>query len=128
MELRSESHTPAVEFYSTPRRDPNVKIFSDEEMSGLLEGLDESGFARFAAPGPGPRSGADGVTKVIEVERQGAVQHLASHPNASDDQRRLVSELTVGLAQVFNAKRAFQQIDDDRGGAIFLGPSAGGTP
>jgi hypothetical protein len=122
LELRSESHTDRVEYYSTARDGAAVKIMRDDLMEALLQGFDESGYADFARPGPGPTSGGSGVRKVVEVERDGVVTHVTSSTGAPPAQVELVAQLSTGFFAAYNAIRSYQTIDDGNDGSIFVGP------
>jgi len=125
LELRSESHTDAVEFYSRARSTANVKIVPDGLMDALLRDLDQYDFDGFAQPGPGPSSGQGGATKVVEVEVDGVVRHVASHPNASAEQRSAVVQMATFLSLAFSNVRGFQSIDDAQKNSVFSGSGPG---
>lgn len=127
VELRSESHTDAVDYYSRPRADANVKIIPDGLMEALLRDLEQYDFERWANAGPGPKSGLGGVTKVIEVELDGAVRHVASHPQAEPAQINAVVQLAMFVSSAFSSVRGFQSVDEpERGAGIFSGPGLDG--
>ncbi|WP_145067749.1 hypothetical protein [Engelhardtia mirabilis] len=125
IELRSESHTDAVDFYSRARDTANVKIVPDGLMDALLRDLEQYHFDDFAQPGPGPSNGLSGATKVIEVEVDGVVRHVASHPNASNEQRSAVVGMATFLSLAFSNVRGFQSIEDAQNKGAFSGSGPG---
>jgi hypothetical protein len=120
-ELRSESHTDRIDFYSTARDGASVKIMRDDLMAALLEGFEQAGYRNFAAPGKGPRDLAGGVRKVIEVERDGSVTHLSTALTSPPDRLGLMAELTLAFFGAYNSIKSYQTIESDDG-TIFLGP------
>ena len=122
-ELRSESHTDRLEYYSSARDEANVKIMRDDLMEALLRGFDDAGYAEFARPGAGPqRAPGDRLRKVIEVERDGTVTHVAMGLDSPRAEADLMRELVNGFFTAFNQIRSYQTLDTGNDDTIFVGP------
>ncbi|MEO0649445.1 MAG: hypothetical protein AAFZ65_02055 [Planctomycetota bacterium] len=123
-ELRSETHTDRLEYYSSARTEANVKIMRDDLMDALLRGFDDAGYASFARPGAAPTSSLGGgqLRKVIEVERDGAVTHVAMGLESGPEEAAMVQDLVNGFFTAFNQVRSYQSLDSG-GGSGFTGPS-----
>lgn len=128
IELRSESHTSPVDFYSTRRSAADTKIASDEILQALVEYLDQNGFADHAANGPAPTTAPSGVTRALEVEVDGSVRHLLAGNAVPRESSVTLHKLTRNVFDIFNKVQAFQQTDAEAGSDVFVGPATGGQP
>ena len=128
IELRSESHTSPVDFYSTRRSVADTKIASDEILQALVEYLDQTGCAEHAAKGPAPTSPPTGVTRALEIEVDGSVRHLLAGNAVPRESSATLHRLTRNVFDIFNKVQAFQQTDAEAGSDVFVGPATGGQP
>ncbi|MHC4892218.1 MAG: hypothetical protein ACYTFV_02430 [Planctomycetota bacterium] len=123
LELRSESHTDRLEFSSTPRSNAATKIMRDDFMQVLLDGFDDEGYSDFARPGPGPKTASGDIKKVIEIDRDGVITHVATSRDSSPAESNLMARLTAGFFSAYNATKSYQTIEDANDRSIFLGPA-----
>lgn len=128
VELRSESHTSPVEFYSARRSVADTKIASDEILLALVEYLDQNGFAEHASHGPAPTRAPNGVTRALEVEVDGSLRHILAGSGVPRESSVTLHALTRNVFDIFNKVQAFQQTDAEDGTGVFVGPAAGSQP
>lgn len=117
--LASESHTDRVEYYSSVRRDASLKVQTDEVMAALVDEFDRLGWSTYAQPGRGPSRGGRAISRSLEVERDGAVQHWVVGDGSELDERRHFAEAMTTFFQLYNITQAFQAIENQEGAELF---------
>ena len=132
-ELVSESHTSSVEYYSTARSDASRKILDDDVMTALIDELDANDFERFArsgrAPSPGGGPGRQVITRSLEIDRGGRVEHWSIGQGSVGAERGKFHACAGAMLQVYSLARSYQAIENPGGPEIFADPPrTGGRP
>lgn len=113
LELVNETHTGRVEQYSTTRKldEAARKVQTDEIMSGLIEVLNEEGFAQQARPGPMPL-GSDGQgVMALEIDDAGAIEHVMAWRGMPAEERTAILRMAQNFAELYNATYGLQAVE-----------------
>lgn len=118
-ELASESHTDRVAYYSAERADAARKVQTDEVMGLLVAELERQGFERYAQAGRAPTRGGGAVTRSIEVEDDGALEHWVIGAGSAPDERRAFNECLGQFLDLYNLSASYQSVDNPLGDEFF---------
>ena len=125
-ELVSRSHTDPLDYYSTAREDASRKIVSDEVMGALIDELDALRFPVFARSGRAPSRGSGVITRSLEIDRDGQVEHWAVGSGSEAEERIDFIECMNTMLELYNAAQSYQTIENDRGSDVFERTDGGG--
>jgi hypothetical protein len=118
-ELVSESHTDRVTYYSQARSDAARKVQTDEVMRALVREIDGKGFGNHSQEGPAPSQGGRALSRSIEVERDGAVEHWPIGNGSQVDERQAFHVCVDEFLQLYNISASFQAVENPVGRDYF---------
>jgi hypothetical protein len=122
LELVNQSHTDALELYSTPRADAARKVQTDELMIDLWDFLRDSGYGSFAVEGAAPPVQSKAFLWSLEVEGQHGFSHVREETTLPDDKKEELRRLSYGFLQTYNATQGWQTIETKPGEVPFKAP------
>ena len=128
LELVSESHTSKVAQYSEKRDDAARKVQRDVFMQGLVEFLQLEGYMARASAGRAPVDGREIWTSSLEVDRDGALTHMAVSTGSPAEERIVFQNCVKGFLELYNATQAFQTVENAEGTYEFESPNEPGKP
>jgi len=124
-ELVSDSHTPAVELYSSEHSTASTKVLTDVELVALVEHLESLGYRKYSRPGRAPASGGRAFAKAIQVDENGDVSWWPLVEGASVAELKAFQTAVQDFLQLYNIAQSWQSIDNTLGGRYFDRKKAG---
>jgi hypothetical protein len=122
LELVSEGHTSRIEQYSEVRPDASRKVQTNEVMSGLVEIVDDHGFAKYAAEGPLPADGGGVYTWALEVDGPDGARHVLAHAGLVPEAAKDLQRYMLAFVDTYNATYSLQAVEAKPGEEVFKTP------